>query len=466
LCHFTSLENCRFIRYTYNMELFGKQPGRQIIFYFAAAILVGAFVLYIPPSSTGKSIAFIDALFTSTSAICVTGLTVVDTGKDFSLFGQIAIIILIQLGGLGIMTITTSLFLTFRSRVSFGERLGISQSIGGSSPIMTKSLIKAVMVITFSIEAIGAMLLFFKFEEYVPADKALFAGIFHSISAFCNAGFSTFSNNLQGFHNDIGIIMIIAFLIILGGLGFALIREVFYRVKNKKSRLSIHSKLGLTGTAILLVGGTVAFYLLEYNKAFVNLDFIAALANAFFQSVTPRTAGFDTIPQPSFTEVSLTITIILMFIGVCPGSTGGGVKITSMSVILLLIYNRSLGRNSTSVFKRSFSTDIIIQAVTIFILAIMLITVATVALMFIDGNRGAHSADPGWFLKCLFEVVSAFGTVGLSLGITPGLSVAGKLILIICMFCGRVGLLTLAYGLARPPLHGEIVYSEEPVMIG
>jgi trk system potassium uptake protein TrkH len=196
------------------------------------------------------------------------------------------------------------------------------------------------------------------------------------------------------------------------------------------------------------------------------LDFIAALANAFFQAVTPRTAGFDTIPQPSFTEVSLTITIILMFIGVCPGSTGGGVKITSMSVIFLLIYNRSLGRNSTSVFKRSFSTDIIIQAVTIFILAIMLITVATVALMFIDGNRGAHSADPGWFLKCLFEVVSAFGTVGLSLGITPGLSVAGKLILIICMFCGRVGLLTLAYGLARPPLHGEIVYSEEPVMIG
>jgi trk system potassium uptake protein TrkH len=448
------------------MELFASNSGKLIIISFASAILLGALLLTLPFSAAGESVSFIDALFTSTSAICVTGLTVVDTGKDFSLPGQIIILILIQLGGLGIMTFTTGLFLSLGTRISFAERLGLSQSLGGEGRVMTHSLIKSVIFITLTIELAGAALLFLRFRERLPVGEAIFASVFHSIAAFCNAGFSTFSDNLRGFNNDVSIILIIGFLIIFGGLGFILIRELLAKFKRKKSRLSLHAKIGLTGTAILLISATIIFYLLEYNKAYSSLDGASAIANAFFQSVTPRTAGFDTILQSNLTEISLIFTMILMFIGVCPGSTGGGIKITSMSIIILLVYSRFVGKNSVSAFKRSLATESIIQAVTIFMLAILAISVATVALMLLGGGYNSHDSDPGWLIKCLFEVISAFGTVGLSLGITPGLSVGGKLVLIVCMFCGRVGLLTLAYGLARVPVHGEIVYSEEQIMIG
>jgi trk system potassium uptake protein len=448
------------------MELFGSNSGKMIIASFASAILFGAILLALPFSAAGNSISFIDALFTSTSAICVTGLVVVDTGKDFSRIGQVIILILIQLGGLGIMTFTTGLFLSLRSRVSFAERLGISQSLGGGGQVRAQSVIKAVLLITVIIELSGAALLFSRFNKSLPTGEAIFASIFHSIAAFCNAGFSTFSDNLRGFSNDIPVVLTIGFLIIFGGLGFILIKEVLGKFGNKKSRISLHAKIGLVGTAVLVILGTIIFYLLEYNRAYASLDTPSAVANAFFQSVTPRTSGFDTILQSSLTEISLIFTMILMFIGVCPGSTGGGIKITSMSIILLLVYSRFAGRNSVSIFKRSLAIESIIQAITIFILAILVIALATVALMLMGGGYRFHDSDPGWFIKCLFEVISAFGTVGLSLGITPGLSVSGKLILILVMYCGRVGLLTLAYGLARAPVHGEIVYSEEQIMIG
>jgi len=314
------------------MELFGKNPAKQIMLSFVSAIIMGSIILTLPISATGTRIGFIDALFTSTSAICVTGLTVVDMGKDYSLFGQIIIMFLIQLGGLGVMTFTTGLFLSLGTRISFGERLGLSQSLGGSGQVMAKSLIKAVVFITFVIEAIGALLLFFEFNHRLPPGKALFASIFHSVSAFCNAGFSIFSDNLESYSHNIPVILIIGFLIIFGGLGFLLIREILNKLRSRKSRFSLHAKLGLTGTVILIILGTAIFYLMEYKKAFVGLETSVALANAFFQSVTPRTAGFDTIPQPALTEISLMVTMILMFIGVCPGSTGGGIKITSMSV--------------------------------------------------------------------------------------------------------------------------------------
>lgn len=449
-----------------SMELFGSNSGKLIIISFASAIIIGAILLMLPISASGDPISFIDAIFTSTSAICVTGLTVVDTSKDYSMVGQIIIVILIQLGGLGIMTFTTVLFLGFGTRISFAERLGLSQSLGGGGRIKTKSLLKAVIIITATIELIGAILLFWRFRISMPAGRAIFASVFHSIAAFCNAGFSLFSNNLQGYSSDIMIMLTFGFLIILGGLGFILMRELLNKIKNRNARISLHTRLSLIGTVVLLILGTVIFYLLEYNRAYSSLSTPVAVINAFFQSVTPRTAGFDTISQSTLTELSLIFTMIFMFIGVCPGSTGGGIKITSLSVILMLIFSRVGGKNSASAFKRTIATDSIIQAITIFILAILAITTATVALMLLGGGYKLHVTDPGWFIKCLFEVISAFSTVGLSLGITSELSVSGKIILILCMFCGRVGLLTLAYGLAKTPVHGEIVYSEEQIMIG
>ena len=448
------------------MQLFGRHPGRRLILYFAFTIIIGTMLLLIPASTSNRSIKLIDALFTATSAVCVTGLTVMDTGQDFTLLGQLIILVLIQLGGLGIMTFTTALFVSLGAQLSFRERLGFNQSLGGGIQINIRSLLKAIILITFIIEVIGTILLFFKFRNDFTPGKALFVAIFHSVSAFCNAGFSTFSTSLENFNNDLSMISIFSFLIIAGGLGFVVIRELCDGIKNKKFRLSLHTKLAVSVTVVLLVLGTGAFFIAEQKSSFSEMRFTHALANAFFQSVTCRTAGFYTTCQNNLTEASLLISIVLMFIGACPGSTGGGIKTTSIAVILFLAFSRFMGKSSITVFKRSITTDSIIRALTVFILAILVIAIASTALMFFEEQPLAHYQSKGWFVENLFEIFSAFGTVGLSLEVTSKLHAIGKIIIIICMFTGRVGLLTLAFALAKPPKKGEIVYSEESVMIG
>jgi trk system potassium uptake protein TrkH len=448
------------------MEFLTRLPGRQAVLAFALTIIVGALILTLPISAHERPIAFIDALFTSTSAVCVTGLTVVDTATDYSRFGQVIILILIQLGGLGIMTYTTALFAASGLRMSYHERLGLSQSLGGGKPIDYKTLVKAVLVITLTIESTGALLLFVKFQSQYSYAEAAYHAVFHSISAFCNAGLSTFSTNLEAYNRDQSVILIIGFLIIFGGLGFAVIRELYDKVKHPYTMLSLHTKLSIISTFILIIAGMIIFYLIERRSAYMGMPLSAKLANAFFQSVTPRTAGFDTIPQMNLTEVSILVTIILMFIGVCPGSTGGGIKATSMAVILLVVFSRFRGRDSANIFRRSISKETVFQAITVFILASMAIAIAFAALMFVQERSLPHTSAHGWFVEHLFEVVSAFGTVGLSLGLTPKLLTPGKLIIILTMFTGRVGLLTLAFSLVRLPKRGEIVYSEESVMIG
>ncbi|HDL03466.1 MAG TPA: Trk family potassium uptake protein [candidate division Zixibacteria bacterium] len=449
------------------MELIGQRPGRKIVVYFMAAILAGSVLLMLPVSTVGQNISFLDALFTSTSAVCVTGLTVLDTGNDFTLFGQIIILAMIQLGGIGIMTLATTVLLTIIPKLSFQDRLVLTQTLGDTGKIKPHSLLKAVMLTTFTVELIGAVLLFFRFSREFPLGKAVYYSIFHSISAFCNAGFSTFSNSLENYRDDILMMFIFSALIILGGVGFVVIRELVIKTRNRKIRLSLHSKLCLSVTGVLLLTGTIAFLFAENgNGFFEGMGLTHGLVNAFFQAVTSRTAGFNTIPQANLTEVSLLITIILMFIGACPGSTAGGVKTTTLGVILIMAYRRFLGRSSVTVFRKSISNDSINRALTVILVAILIIVIMFVLFMFVEEKPIPHKISHGWFVDAAFEVISAFGTVGLSLGTTAHLHSLGKIIIILLMFTGRVGLLTLVFTLARPPKKGEIIYLDEQVMVG
>ncbi len=448
------------------MELLGSNPGRKIAVYFLATIVVGAALLMLPLSGSEKPVGAVNALFTATSAICVTGLTVVDTAKDFSFFGQIIILVLIQAGGLGILTFTTALLFSMGVKLSFKEKLGVAESFETGYNVSPGVLFSSVMITTFAIEFIGAVLLFVRFIGQFPLGTAVYYSIFHSITAFCNAGFSLFSNNLEGYGRDVYTMLVVAGMIIFGGLGFVVIREIIFSGSSKTIQLSLHSRICLVTTAVLLIGGTVLFYLAESKNMVEQMGPGYGLANAFFQSVTSRTAGFNTVPQGSLTDISLFVTMALMFIGTCPGSTGGGIKTTTMAVIMLLIFSRFRGFKAVSAFNKSINTDSLVRALAVFLLAILVISSLFAILIFIESPAEAHAAGKGHFVEYLFEVISAFGTVGLSLGITPHLQDGGKIVLIILMYAGRVGLLTFAFALARPSKPGEIIYAEESVMVG
>ncbi|NMC43419.1 MAG: hypothetical protein GYA46_05825 [candidate division Zixibacteria bacterium] len=448
------------------MPLLSNKPGQKIIGYFALGIAVGTALLMLPASSSGKPVAFIDALFTATSAICVTGLTVLDTAKDFSTFGQIVILLLIQLGGLGIMTFATIFLLAAGARLPYLDRLGLSQSFGSETRARSAHLLKAVFITTIIVEILGAAALFIQFRGHFPTVTAAWHAVFHSIAAFCNAGFSTFSTNLEGYRGDSLLLLTISLLIIIGGFGFAVVGEVYDRIRNRKNRLSLHSRLCLTTTGVLIIVGAVIFLVLEWSNAYQESGLVDRVVNAGFQSVTARTCGFDAIPQAHLTDLSLLVTIVLMFIGTCPGSTGGGVKTTTLAVISLLLFNRVQGRRTVAAFKRTITNDSVLSALYVFLLALLLIVAMVVIFMFLVERGVAHSDSQGWFMKSLFEIVSAFGTVGLSTGITPQLSFLGKFTLVVTMFIGRVGLLTLAYSVARPSKKAELVYLDESVMVG
>lgn len=448
------------------MELIGANPGRRIAVYFLLAIITGALVLQLPVSAARQPISAVDALFTATSAVCVTGLTVLDTGQDFSRFGQIVILILIQLGGIGIMTFATSLLMMVGARLSLGSRLGLSQTFSYDEGQRSASLLLAVIILVVAIESGGGLLLFLEFRGQFPAGEAAFQALFHSVSAFCNAGFSTFPDSLERFQGDYSTLAIFSALIVLGGLGFVVLTDLLGRLRDRKRRLSLHTKLSLSVSGLLIVAGAAAFFVNEYSGAFSGFGPIKSFANAVFQSITCRTAGFNAIAQRDLAEVSVLISMMLMFIGACPGSTGGGIKTTAFAAVMLTVYSRFRGRHSVSAFRRSLSADSILKAVTVMLLAVMVIAVITGLLLYSGDRPVAHRLSHGWFLDNLFEVVSAFGTVGLSLGMTAHLTGFGKVVIILCMFIGRVGLLTLGFALARRPVTGEIVYAEESVMIG
>jgi len=423
---------------------------------FLATIFIGTLLLTFPTATTdGRGASFIDALFTSTSATCVTGLIVQDTPTYFSGFGQLVILVLIQLGGIGIMSYSAFLALLF-GRFTLGQRGMLQDMMEEDRNIL--GMIVYVFKMTFVIEFVGAVILFLRWIfVYKNPLQAIYLSIFHSVSAFCNAGFSLFSNSLENYAGDPLVNIIIMALIISGGIGFIVVYEITRKINKPRRTLTTHSRLVLTTSALLVIIGFIALFFIEFDGAFLNYPLTAKLWGALFQSVTPRTAGFNTIPIASLSAISLTIMMILMFIGASPGSTGGGIKTSTFAILLLSLKNILMGKEDIEVFKRMIPSTVVYKALAIVVGALLLLTSIFMLLL-------AFETKP--FLPLLFEAVSAFGTVGLSMGITPDLTIIGKLLIIILMYGGRLGPLTLGFALTRVMRKEKIEYPEAKVLIG
>jgi trk system potassium uptake protein TrkH len=445
-------------------------PTQVIVLSFAGTILVGAILLTTPWAAAGERVPFLDALFTATSACCVTGLVVVDTGTRFSPFGQGVILALIELGGLGIMTYSTVFLVLLRRRLSFRGHAIVEDTLGRKGTVSTDRLIRDVFVYTFAIEAVGALLLTATFARRMPLSSAAYAGVFHSISAFCNAGFSTFSANLLEYRGDWLCNFAVMGLIVTGGLGFTVMEDIREALSKRRAgkivRLQLHTKVVLLTTAALVAVGCAGIWTFESRNALRGLPWDEQILASLFQSVTPRTAGFNTLDYAHFTNSTLFFTILLMFVGASPGSTGGGVKTSTLAVVLALFRARIVARSRVSLFRRTIPEDTVSRSVAILMSSFLLVTVVTFALLTSETGGLAHYSGESKFIEIMFEAVSAFGTVGLSTGITSSLSVAGKLLITGLMFVGRIGPLTLAIAVGRKAEKGRFQYAEESLMVG
>jgi trk system potassium uptake protein TrkH len=443
-------------------------PERTLIFSFALFILVGAFLLKLPSAAKGSPASLIDAVFTATSAVCVTGLIVVDTGGFFSLFGQIVILTLIQIGGLGIMTFSVFFYLLLGRSVGFRDRRIIQDTFSQFPVRNLYLLLKSVVVYTIVIESVGAFFLFVTWRKTFSLIEALYFSVFHAISAFCNAGFSLFSDSLVGFQTNIPVNLSITSLIILGGIGFIVLKEVFeigtHRVP--AVRISLHAKAVLTTTAALIALGALSIFLIERDNSLSGFTVGGQILISYFQSVTSRTAGFNTISLVDMSNATAFILILLMFIGASPGSCGGGIKTTNLVTLVSLALSRYRGRDRVDLFRRTIPQETIGRSISVILVSILVVAVMTILLLVTQLGDISHTQSRGLFLEHLFETVSAFGTVGLSMGTTTKLDTVGKAIIIITMFLGRLGPLTLAFGMARRRSHGVFQYAEENIIVG
>ncbi|WP_438317738.1 TrkH family potassium uptake protein [Candidatus Caldatribacterium sp. SIUC1] len=431
-------------------------PASFVLFGFSALILIGTVLLLFPFSvASGNAIRFIDALFTATSAVCVTGLIVVDTGTFFSLWGQIVILVLIQFGGLGYMTVATLLALALRRRIEYRDRLAIRDSFSLDVPGGAVRFVLDVLRYVLWVEGVGFFLLSVAFLRHLPPTKALFSALFHSVSAFCNAGFSVFSDSLEGFALDPLVNLTVIGLIVVGGIGFVVIREFLeHRRLN-----SLHAKTVVTTTVALIALGTFFLLITESSNPTTlgAFPFWGKFMAALFQAVTPRTAGFSTVPIARLRPVSALLLMFLMFVGASPGGTGGGVKTTTLALLLALVRSTLRGQEGVALFHRRVARNAVRRALAAFCFGLGLVFCSTMLLF------ATEKGDP---LDLAFEAVSAFGTVGLSRGVTPNLSDLGKLGIIVTMFLGRVGIFTalVAMGVARERKE-LLVYPEERVLI-
>jgi trk system potassium uptake protein TrkH len=451
------------------IQKFAQSPSRAPILGFLILIAIGAVLLSLPAASaTGERTSLIDAVFTATSASCVTGLITLDTGSDFSLFGQLIILTLIQIGGIGIMSISTLFLLLAGMRAGFIGRLSLQDSFTHSGEYSPLRILKSIVVGTLSIEAFGALLMFGRFAADYPIGQAAYLSIFHSISAFCNAGFSLFPESLVNYRHDWIINMVISGLIITGGLGFLVMSELRHKMdfsRRSWERLSLHTKLVLSATAILLCVSTLFFLTVEWNNSLAGLPIAHKTLNAAFQAVTTRTAGFNTINLSELSDTSLFMTMVLMFVGACPGSTGGGIKITTVATLALMGVAALTGREHPQVFKRSISENSISKALSLSLLGLGLVCIGTILLSATEMGSTPHTETNGRFIELAFEMVSAFGTAGLSTGVTPTLSGAGKILITLMMFIGRLGPLSIAFAISRQK-ETTFRYAEEKIMIG
>ena len=433
-------------------------PAQFLVLGYFIVISIGTFLLTLPKASTtGGSIGFLTALFTATSATCVTGLIVVNTSTAFTVFGQVVIMVLIQIGGLGIMTMSTLIALILGKKISLKERILIQEDLNQFKISGLLRLIQYVIALTLTIQGIGAVLLFIRLRYDYSIIRSLYFSVFHAVSAFNNAGFDLFGTSLEGYFGDPIINLTVIALIVLGGLGFAVIVELLGWEGKKK--FSLQTKLVLTVTGLLTVVSFVIIFVLETG----NINTIAdasigeKIISSFFLSITPRTAGFNTIPTGALRSTTLFFIVIAMFIGASPGSTGGGIKTTTFGLIIVTAFNKIRNKKDIEFYERRVDYEIVFKALTIILLALGIVLLMTFILTI---------TEDGQFLEILFEVVSAFGTVGLSTGITGDLSSIGRVLIIITMFLGRVGPLTLALALGQKVRHGKYRYPQEKIMVG
>ncbi|MCH4888652.1 Trk family potassium uptake protein [Acidaminobacter sp. JC074] len=436
-------------------------PAQILVLGFALIILVGGILLSTPfVTQTGESTGFLKALFTSTSAVCVTGLVVVDTGTHWNMAGQIIILILIQIGGLGIMTMATSVALIIGRKISLRSRLIMQEALNQFTIQGVVRLTKYIIITTFVIEGIGAFFLAMNFIPDYGVPKGIFFGIFHSISAFCNAGFDIIGGgrSLTPYTENLSVNFIVMSLIILGGLGFTVIIDLIRSRSYKK--LTLHSKIVVMMTVTLILVGFVLFFVMEFNNpdTMKDLSLKGKLTAAMFQSVTTRTAGFNTIDLAQMHDSSKLLTVLLMFIGGSPGSTAGGMKTTTVALVILLIISVVKGRDDVEFSRRRISRDNVNRALTVVGVGISLGFLVVFLLTMTE--KGAD------FITLLFEAISALGTVGLSLGYTSSLSALGQIIIIFTMFAGRVGALTIVFALAQSDNKALIRYPESKVSVG
>ena len=425
---------------------------------FAAAIFIGALLLMLPISSVrGESLPFIDALFTATSAVCVTGLVVVDTGRYFSVFGQLVVIALIQIGGIGIMTGATLIYMAIGRKIDLKQRLVMQESFSHSGTGGTLKLVNRIIKYTLLIEFIGGCLLAIRFYQDFGL-KGIYFGFWHSVSAFCNAGFDLLGGfrSLTGYVSDPIVSIVISTLIVLGGLGFSVMTDVV-NTKNFKG-LSFNSKIVVSMTLLLIVFGALLIYFLEKDNLSTlgALDVKGKILAALFQSITPRTAGFNTLDLTALNSSTIFLMIFLMFVGGSPSSTAGGLKTTTAAVIACSVWSMIRGKSETILFYRRFDQGTILKAYQLFMMLATGIIFATFLLNVFEGDN---------FLYLFFEVTSAFATVGLSCGLTPTFTDHSKMVLIISMFIGRVGPMTFAYALLHKGSR-KVRYPEGKVNVG
>ncbi len=441
-------------------------PSRIFVLSFALFILAGTLALYLPASSTKVQLRFIDALFTATSAVCVTGLAVIDIGKDLSLFGQIVTIVLFQVGGLGIITFSVFLFGIMGRGMSFKGREIVQSTFLPTPTTDFFHILKSVLYFTGAIEGIGILLLFIRFLRDFPPAAALYRAVYTGISAFNNCGYSLFSDSLMGYQGDLLVNLTVMGLIVSGGLGFIVHHEIFDHLWDRRNMISIHSKIVLITTAILILGGAALFFLFESRHIMRDMPFSTKILVSFFQSITPRTAGFNTVDIGLLTNDTILLMIILMFIGASPGSTGGGVKTTSAALLALLLFTRFKGTEQVNVFNRTIPPETITRTIFIIFASAFSISIITSFLLFAAPSGVTPGDTRHFFVEYLFETVSAFGTVGLSMGVTPRLTDVQKYAITLMMFAGRVGPLTLAFSLASQARRKGITYAEETVSVG
>lgn len=439
-------------------------PAQVVLLSFAGVILTGALVLYLPVSAApGKSVQFIDALFMSTSATCVTGLSSISIMDEFSIFGQIVLFALVQIGGLGIMTLSSSMAVIMGKNLAMREQVIMQDVLDASSSQELLNLIIDIIRFTFMIEFIGSILLTIGFyQEGLEIGQSLYYGFYHGISAFCNAGFALFNNNLEDFKFTPIIHFTIGFLIIFGGIGFAVIQDVkntIFRERRGWQDLSVHTKIVLVTNTALLLGGTMYLFFGEFLHSFADMTMWEKFQVSFFQSVTTRTAGFNSINLNTLHPHCIYMMILLMFIGASPGSTGGGVKTTTFAILLQSVKAALQGKRNVQFFERTIPPQTVVKSIAIFIVSLITVSLCVLVMMRLEPDKN--------FLAIFFEVMSAFATAGLSLGITPFLSALGKFTLVVLMFIGRVGPLTLVLAVgSKVVLPNKVDYPDGKVLIG